>query len=291
MRSALNLRGDSSRRYLPWIIAFMVFLATLTIAAALVVTTAVSSWSGGLAGTMTVQIPPAAGGDAETDAVVGAVVEILRDTPGIIQANAYDKEKSRALLDPWLGDADDSVDLPLPRLIDVRLREDTTIDVAALRARIHERAPDAAIDDHAQWLGNLGDLTRSIQVAATAVVTVIILAAILTVVYATRSGVAVHQGTIEVLHYVGARDGDIARQFAIQALLLGLLGGLIGFALAAFMLGVMSQAAPSMEITTLPSFALETRDWIALGAVPIAAALIATVTARLTVLRTLGRML
>ena len=59
LRSDLNLRGDSSRRFLPLIIAFMVFLASLAMAAAMIVTAAVDNWGQGLTGTLTIQIPPA----------------------------------------------------------------------------------------------------------------------------------------------------------------------------------------------------------------------------------------
>jgi len=287
--SALNLRGDTSRRYLPWIVAFMVFLASLAIAAALVVTSAVNSWGEGLVGTMTVQVPPT-GSDQATDGVVADIVEILRGTPGVAEVRALGKAESRALLDPWLGSAEGVDTLPLPRLIDVRLRRNTTVDVDGLRGHIHRLAPGAAVDDHAQWLGELSDLTRAVQIAAGTVVAVIALAAVLTVVYATRSGVAVHHATIEVLHYMGARDKDIARQFEFQAAALGLLGGLIGFALATLVLFAIGHVLPPMEITTLPRLTLDTGDWIALAVVPVAAAAIATVTARLTVLRALDRM-
>ena len=71
------------------------------------------------------------------------------------------------------------------------------------------------------------------------------LATIGTVIFTTRTGLAVHQEAIEVLHLIGAQDSYIARQFATRALMLALRGGLIGLALAVptlIAIGILSAA-------------------------------------------------
>ena len=79
----LPLRGDATARFLPWIIAIMVYLAALTLTGAMVVGSAVSTWSAGLSGTVTVQIPPAEDGELATRARVETAVRLLRETAGI----------------------------------------------------------------------------------------------------------------------------------------------------------------------------------------------------------------
>lgn len=290
-RTTFDRRGDPTRRFLPWIIAFMVFLAVLATAAAIIVTSAVDRWGQELAGTLTVQIPPAADGAEATQATVDAVAGLLRATPGVAEARVFDAAESRALLDPWLGIADGDTALPLPRLIDVRLRGGTNLDVEALRRSIRGYAPGAVVDDHSRWLGELTSLIRSVQLSAAAVVGVIAVAAALTVVYATRSGIEVHHPTIEVLHLIGATDAYIAGRFQRQALLLGLAGGALGYAAAALVLIVAGRVFARVEVTTLPTFTLSTEAWIALACVPLAGALISTMAARFTVTRSLRRML
>jgi len=298
LRSDLNLRGDSSRRFLPLIIAFMVFLATLAMAAAMIVSAAVDDWGRGLTGTLTIQIPPlitadgddAGDGDGEAS-VLEDVLRLVRATPGVATVRALDEAESRALLDPWLGAADGETALPLPRLIDVRLNGSPGVDVGLLRTRVQARIAGAVVDDHGHWLGQLAAVTRSVRIAAFAVVAVIALAAVLTVIYATRSGIAVHYPTIEVLHLIGARDDYIARQFERQALLLGLVGSVLGYGAAALVLIAFGGAAAAMEGTGLPALAPAGWDWVVLAVVPLAAAAIAMLTARLTVQRTLARML
>ena len=57
-------------------------------------------------------------------------------------------------------------------------------------------------------------------------------ATMLSVGFATRGAMATNKPVIEVLHFVGAKNGFIARHFQIHFLMLGLQGGAIGGAAA-----------------------------------------------------------
>ena len=58
-RSDLPLDKDALSRFLPWLIAFMVFLAVMAMAGVLVLNTVAARWDRGVSGTLTVQIIPA----------------------------------------------------------------------------------------------------------------------------------------------------------------------------------------------------------------------------------------
>ena len=53
-------------------------------------------------------------------------------------------------------------------------------------------------------------------------------ATVLSVTFATRGAMATNKAVIEVLHFVGAKNGFIARHFQHHFLVLGLQGGAIG---------------------------------------------------------------
>jgi cell division transport system permease protein len=53
-------------------------------------------------------------------------------------------------------------------------------------------------------------------------------ATMLSVAFATRGAMAANRPIVEVLHFIGATDGFIARQFQRHFLVLGLEGGAIG---------------------------------------------------------------
>ncbi len=288
-RSELPLEADPSHRYLPWVIAVMVYLAALSLAGALALDAAVSRWGQGLRGVLTVQIP-AAEGDQD-GAGLAAALEVLRATPGVVQATALSRDQLAALLEPWLGPGNLSPELPIPDLIDVRLAPDADLDLEALAHRLEAAARGAQLDDHKLWLDKVIRLSRWIQLLAAAVVLLIAAAGMAIIVFTTRAGLAVHHDVIEVLHLIGAWDSYIARQFQTHALMLGLRGGFMGLALAALTLFVLSRAAATLEGAFLPALSLGAGGWAALAAMPLIAGMIATLTARATVMRALQRML
>ena len=289
-RFDLPLGADGSGRFVPWIIALMVYLASLSLGAGIAASGAVRSWDAGLEGTVTVEIAPAA--DAErTDARVRDVLALLRTTAGIASAEAIDADRVAALLEPWIGGGDLPADLPIPRLIDVRLLPGTPVDLDAVAREVAAIAPGARLDNHQVWLSRLSALGRTVQLASGFIVALVAAAAAGTVIFATRAGLAVHREVIEVMHMIGARDAYVARQFQAHAMSLALRGGLLGAILGTATLAVFVQLARPLEGPLVPAASLGTATWATVIALPVLAAIIATFTARVTVLRTLKRML
>jgi len=289
-RSDLPLQRDATSRFLPWIIAIMVYLAALALAGTMVVGTAVTGWSGQLTGTMTIQIPPHADNDGETESRVRAAVRLLEDTPGVAQVQVLGRGELGELLEPWLGPDVALSGLPLPRLIDVTIDEGAEVDAATLALRLTSEVPDAVVDDHRKWLDELVRLAQSIELLSLLVVFLVSLAAVATVVFAARTGLAIHQTVIEIMHLIGAHDSFVALEFQRQALLLGLRGGLIGLAGAVATVLIVGRVASGVQLLDFSDLSLSPMQWAVLAALPLGAALIAMVTARLTVLRTLSRM-
>jgi cell division transport system permease protein len=56
----------------------------------------------------------------------------------------------------------------------------------------------------------------------------VLVATVLSVAFATRGAVATNRPIVEVLHFIGAKDGFIASQFQSHFLMLGLEGGGLG---------------------------------------------------------------
>jgi cell division transport system permease protein len=120
---------------------------------------------------------------------------------------------------------------------------------------------------------------------------------VVSIVFATRTGLAINHGTVEVLHLIGARDSFIAAQFQWPALRLGMRGGLIGLIPALLTLLGLSEAAGGAggtavggAISALPELTLAPWQWAVLLLLPVAAGITALATARLTVLRSLANM-
>lgn len=289
-RTDLPLDRDPLSRFLPWLIAFMVFLAVLAFAGAAALAALAERWDTGVRDTLTVQVPPADQPAAEQRAL-DEVLGVLASTPGIARYAALDEAKVKDLLEPWLGAASETGGLPLPTLVEVDLDPDAEIDARELERRLRAKVQGTSVDDHRVWLDRLLTLIRSAELIAGAILVFVVAATVATVVFTTRTGLAIHKEAIEVLHLIGARDSYIARQFANRALMLGLRGGLIGLVLGLPTLLGLGYLAGRMEAMLMPGFAFGVVHWTVLALLPAAVAGIAMLTAHVTVLRQLKRLL
>ena len=287
-RSDLQLEADPSARFLPWVIAVMVFLAALAMIGAFALDGLVRDWRDSARDTATVQI--AFDEAADMDRLVTTALDLLRSTPGVAAANSLDEAQVADLLEPWLGDTGVDAGLPLPRLIDVQFAAGGSIDIAALQAKLRAAVPGATLDDHASWLARLIVLARGVQWLALGIVVVIGAATVAIIIFATRAGLAAHREAIEVLHLIGARDGYIARQFQRHCLMLALKGGMPGGVVAALVLALITNLAGRLDVPLLGPAELGVVGWSVFIVLPVLAGLLAMFTARATVLRTLRRM-
>ena len=280
---------DPAGRLLPWIVAIMIYLSGVAIAGAIALNSLVSTWSSGLGGTLTIQIP-AGPNSPNAQQQATAVLALVRKSPGVGQARRLPPQEVLRLVRPWLGEDTGAGDLPLPILIDVRAAPGAVIDTAALSAKVAATAPGAVTESHARWGGRLIGLARSIWLVALLVVALIGLATVVTVIFATRTGLRIHRRVIDLLHLIGAHDRYIARQFERQALWLSLQGAIVGIACAIGTVFGVAHLAGGIELEPATGVIFTPVQWGIFACVPVVAATVALVTARITVLRTLRRM-
>ncbi|MGQ0445876.1 MAG: cell division protein FtsX [Beijerinckiaceae bacterium] len=217
-------------RALVTVVAIMTFLGSLTAGTAILISDASRGWQDEVAREMTIQIRPTAGRDLDADSA--KAVELARATPGIASVRAYTKAQSEELLQPWLGSGLDLSDLPVPRLIVVTLDKVERLDISVLRKRLSGAIPGTTIDDHRVWLERLAIMAKSVVFAAAVIFILVLSAMMLAVAFATQGAMAGNREIIEILHFVGAADSYISRQFQRHFFYLGLRGGMIGGGLA-----------------------------------------------------------
>jgi cell division transport system permease protein len=284
-------------RALVIVIAIMTFLSCLTAGGAMLVSSASESWRSSFSQEATIQVKPQTGQDVE--AAVAKAAAAARGAPGVADVQIFSKADSERLLEPWLGSGLDLSDLPIPRLIVVKMRDGAAPDITALRAALAAQAPGASLDDHSLWLSRLDTMADAIVLFALALFVLMILAMTMAVGFATRGAMAGNREIIEVLHFVGAADSFISRQFQGHFLRLGLRGGLIGGAAAAvFFLGATAlsnwwtNSPGGEEIAALfGAFALKPRGYAALFVVAIAIGGLTAAISRVIVFRHLRRLM
>lgn len=288
VRCDLALNTDPARRLLPWLLAMIVYLAGLSLAGMMSLGSAVDRWDTGLKGTVTVQVPPGKAGTA--DASMEKLLSLLRKTPGVTAVRALGAEETAALLEPWLGKATLGGDLPLPRLIDVKIRTDPGPDLKALADALAASVPGVVMDDHRKSLSRLIAFARAVELVAFAIVLLVALATVVMVIFITRTGLAIHQEGIELLHLMGALDGYVSRQFQSAAFGLGLKGGAIGIGLTAVTVAVLGHMAGAVGAGLLPRLDLSPLQWLALLGIPLGITAIVMIATHVTVVRALKRL-
>jgi len=284
-RALLDSAGET--RTLRWIMAVMLFLTVLAGAFGLGALAAAATLDRQLAGKLTVQIVEANARDRE--AAAARALAALRRAPMVTSATPVDRAALATLLRPWLGADGADPDLPIPAMIDVQLR---TPDAApVVMAALRRVAPAARIDRYEAWMSPVARFMRTMVALAAALVMVMAAATATVVVLAARAGLDAHRETIAMLHLLGTTDAQIARLFQRRIALETLYGGLAGTVLALVLVAAIGGeiAGLGAELVSGVRFAL--RDWAALIALPLVFALLATLAARFSVERVLGRIL
>ena len=219
-------RNSISGRALIAVVAIMTFLASLTTGAVMLVLASAAEWQSDIAREMTIQIRPVAGRDLEAE--VREAAAIARAAPGIAEARPYTAEESARLLEPWLGSSLALDALPVPRIIVLRVAPGRRPDLAGLRAALSARIAAVTVDDHRGWIDRMRTMASTAIAGGVGILALVLVATVLSVNFATRGAMAMNRPIVEVLHFIGARDGYIASEFQRHFLRLGLTGGAVG---------------------------------------------------------------
>ena len=277
---------------MPWVIAIMISLTVVAAASGLALRNAARAASADLEGGATVQIVTAAPAERlrQSDAVLAA----LRTAPDVADVRQVAQEELNTLVEPWLGTrpGDDVEALPIPALIDVRLNgAATAARIAHLRALVVRAAPSARVDAQAGWLAPVFAAIGTLQWLAGGLIALLAAATIAAVLLASRNALGNHREAIEIVHMLGGTDRQIARVFQRSMAFDAAAGGLAGLLLGIVTIAVLSRQFAGLGSGMVGGAVLLWQDWIAIAAIPLAGVALAVITARLTVLAALRRML
>lgn len=290
----LPLSDDVANRYVPWFIAFMVWLAVLALAAVFILSSQTEQWRNDLTGNLTIQVP--AHGEEkqpETEENLKYVLSLLRDIPEIAWAEKIPKDRVAKLLTPWLGHkiTSDTLILPIPRLISVKIKPEANLDVERLWEKLNKKINGVQVDDHQVWLAKLFALTDLIEGIAYIILLLVTIACVATVIFGTLTSLNIHSHLIDLLHIIGARDEFVAHQFRRYAMSLGLKGGLLGICMGIATCFAIDLLAFGAASSFLMSLTLSLSQWAFIIAISLVAPAISTITAWVTVLKVLGRVM
>lgn len=274
---------------MPWVIAIMTFLTVLAAAAGLSLGNAASGLGAQLAGKLTVQIVEP-NPDIRARQTQTVLAELAQLAP-VASVEAVDETKMRDLLAPWLGREGLDADLPVPSLIDVTLRSADPRGIEEVATTVKAIAPLARTDPHAQWLGPLGGLLSTLRWLSVALVVLMGITMAAAVVLSARTAMVTHRPTIDIMHMMGASDVQVAKLFQRRAALDALFGSVLGFVAGALVILALGGLMANVGAALLDTGGLGWIGWVVLVLLPVGAVALSILTARITVVRALAKML
>lgn len=292
----LPLKGDSTSLFLQIMISIAVFLFAVTLSGVLAINTMLQNWNESILGSLTVQIMPATNVNsekalAETLAHQDKAVEFLKNIEEIEKVTPLKDNQLEKLIQPWLGDGVNIKDLPMPRIIDVKIKKGAEVDFIDLAAKLAQATPMASIDNHKLWLNKLIKFADGLKMLALSVLALVIMITSGAIFYTTQTSLGLHRYTIEILHQMGAKDTYVAQQYAKRTAILGLEGALIGLAIAIPTIFGIGSLAQQIEGGIISDAHLSFEAWGVILSLPVFASLIAMLTAYYTVKQTLQKMM
>lgn len=279
--------GSVTGRSLVVVIAIMGFLACLTTGIVYLINKQANIWLHGVISEVTIRVMPDGTSD-ETEKNANEVVKFLTGQVGVETVRLQTIKQTAELVEPWLGKIAAIQDLPLPRVIEVKVTQNNAPDMAALRAALNGKFPNAFLEDHRTWQKQIRRVTGSLALGGILLILLVAAATVGTIVSAARSAITSNRDIIEVLHFVGAEERFIARQFELHFLKLGIKAGVTGAAAATaiflilpFIADFMSGAGTQVEFRRLfGSGYLDMYGYACLLAVVVVIAAICQLTSR-----------
>lgn len=294
----LPLEQRMGEQFLILLVALMTILATLTTYAAVHLRDISRTWSSGLEGRVTVEIPATGEQGEVLDRAVlqkriSRIESIVANHPGVASVDVLSEQEVAGLVSPWLGQSRDLLEtMPLPGLITLRVAKQDSRNLETLERRLRTVHPGAAIDTHDKWLSAILRLTGALQTGAMALIILVSVITFASIAGAVRARMAIHKDELELLHLIGATDRYISGQFLKHMSGILLKGTLAGVGLTALILVLLNRivSAEGVYAALVPDITFTTYQIILLACIPVAIILIALLTTRWTVGRVLRQL-
>lgn len=218
--------SDVAGQALVVVIAIMTLLASLSIGGVDLIGYSAHNWENQISREATIQIRPTDGLDIEK--TLNYAVELVQGFPGVKSAQIIDRAQTERLLEPWLGTGLELKELPIPRLVVVTLDDTNKADFGMISDAVATQIPGGSFDDHRNAINRLVTMAHATIIIGVIILALVISALTLTIIFATRSALSANAHIVEVLYFIGAEAGFIARQFDFHFFKTGLKGAFLG---------------------------------------------------------------
>ncbi|RNJ62697.1 MAG: cell division protein [Porphyrobacter sp. IPPAS B-1204] len=275
---------------IPWVIAILIALVVITAAGGLALRNLALTARADLASAVSVQVIEP--NPDLREARGAAAVKALTGIAGVKSVKRVPEAELVAMLEPWLGEAVTSSDVPIPALIDVELvRSASPADIARIEAALAAQVPGARVDAQGDFLRPVYDALAALQWLALGLIALVALATAAAVWLAARNAFAGARETVEIMHLLGASGPQISAVFLRDVLREAVFGAAAGAGLGVGAVWLLGQQFAALDSGMVGGGGLGLADWMVIAAIPLAGVVLALVTARITIALALRDML
>ena len=295
-RSEISTEDDDTSAFMYVLTSIYMYLFIVVLAIVMAINAMADSWKKDIMGSVTVQIIPVEDENKHIDTEKtqeqqNKVLQYVENLSAVASVKALDAQTVEKLMTPWLGNKVNISSLPIPVLLDVKLKPNSELNYDEVTRGLRQVSENASIDNHRLWLNRLLKFASSLKNIAMTVLFMVIGICAFSIYYSTRTSLGININTIEILHIIGAKDNYIARQYAKNFVKIGFFAGIIGLMAAIPSIILVAKYGVSTGSGLIKGAQLSTLAWSLIMTTPLLSAVYAAAVSYLTVKKSLEKMI
>ena len=207
-RSEISTEDDDTSAFMYVLTSIYMYLFIVVLAIVMAINAMADSWKKDIMGSVTVQIIPVEDENKHIDTEKtqeqqNKVLQYVENLSAVASVKALDAQTVEKLMTPWLGNKVNISSLPIPVLLDVKLKPNSELNYDEVTRGLRQVSENASIDNHRLWLNRLLKFASSLKNIAMTVLFMVIGICAFSIYYSTRTSLGININTIEILHIIG----------------------------------------------------------------------------------------
>ena len=294
-KNEIPTEDEETSAFMYVLTSIYMYLFIVVLAIFIAINSMASSWEKDIMGAVTVQIIPIQDDSKHIDKIKTAeqqnkVLQYIEQLSGVESVTVLDDEAIKKLMTPWLGNKIDISSLPIPQLLDVKLKSGEELNYDEVIQGLRKITANATVDNHRLWLNKLIRFANSLKTLALFVLAMVSLICALSIYYSAKTSLNINKNSIEILHIVGAKDEYIAKQYAKIYGKIGFFAGIIALLFAVPSIIFVGKYGISTGSGLLSGAGISNLSWCAIMITPLFSLIYSTIIAFYTVRRSLEKM-
>jgi len=295
-KNEITSEDEETSTFMYVLSSIYMYLFVVVLAIVMAINAMAGNWEKDIMGSITVQIIPVEDENKHIDEnktleQQNKVLQFMENLSSVASVKILDADTVEKLMKPWLGDRVDISALPIPALLDVKLKPGADINYDEITRGLGMVSSNASIDNHRLWLNRLLKFASSLKNIALAVLFMVVVICAFSIYYSSKTSLEIHSDTIEILHIIGAKDDYIAQQYAKNFAKIGLFSGILGLLAAIPCIYLVGKYGISTGSGLISGARLSGLSWGIIMITPLFSCLYSMGTSYLTVKKSLEKML